>query len=287
MTVNSIFVPLTLRKFIKKCKKIGIFPVTRQKNIHYDMESAEYLISYLAKERAVKIKIPAGKTARFCLFRALCNLRPPKEIDAKFIVIQDAFLKKAIESKGITCVDNLSPIRDRIYLWQGDITTLKVDAVVNAANSQMLGCFCPNHGCIDNAIHTFSGIQLRLECAELMERQGHPEPTGAAKITKAYNLPSSYILHTVGPIIHGFVKSEDETLLASCYRSCIELAVRNNLTSIAFCCISTGEYHFPNDRAARIAVDTVNELLKTNKKIKVIFNVFTDTDLKIYKRILE
>ena len=169
----------------------------------------------------------------------------------------------------------------------GDITRIEADAIVNAANSGMTGCYCPNHGCIDNAIHTYAGVQLRLACAEIMDRQRHPEPTGQAKITAAFNLPCRYVLHTVGPIINRRVTKEDKELLASCYRSCLELAAENGLESVAFCCISTGEFHFPNQLAAEIAVQTVKEFLQTPTSIKkVIFNVFKDMDKKIYERLL-
>ena len=174
-----------------------------------------------------------------------------------------------------------------LYLWQGDITTLAVDAIVNAANSQMLGCFVPSHGCIDNAIHTYAGVQLRLECARVMSAQKEEEPTGGAKITKAYNLPCHYVLHTVGPIVYGRVTKTDRELLASCYRSCLDLAAENGLHSIAFCCISTGEFHFPNDLAAQIAIQTVTDWQRQNSnQMEVIFNVFKDSDRKIYERLL-
>ena len=151
----------------------------------------------------------------------------------------------------------------------------------------MLGCFCPNHGCIDNAIHTFAGVQLRLTCADLMKQQCHEEETGNAKITPAYNLPCRYVLHTVGPIVHGNLTKKDKELLASCYQSCLELAERNGLKSIAFCCISTGEFHFPNDKAAQIAVETVKRYKEqTHSKIEVIFNVFKELDYNIYKELL-
>lgn len=173
-----------------------------------------------------------------------------------------------------------------LYLWQGDITTLKCGAVVNAANSQMLGCFCPCHGCIDNAIHTFAGVQLRLACDNLMKQQGHEEQTGQAKITPAFNLPSEYVIHTVGPIIQGKLKQSDCELLADCYRSCLTLAEKNGVTSIAFCCISTGEFQFPNEKAAEIAVQTVRKYKsQTQSKIKVVFNVFKDVDYEIYRKL--
>ena len=170
---------------------------------------------------------------------------------------------------------------------QNDTTTVKVDAIVNAANSAMLGCFIPCHGCVDNAIHTAAGFQLRRECARMMALQPGEEPPGRAKITNAYNLPCRYVLHTVGPIVCGAVTAEDRALLASCYRSCLELAAAHGCRSVAFCCISTGEFRFPNEEAARIAVETV-EAYQTQHPhtIEVIFNVFKDTDREIYQRLL-
>lgn len=210
----------------------------------------------------------------------------PRPVSEEFLQVQDAYLQEETRRKGITTLDQLEPVEDGIYLWQGDITTLSCGAIVNAANSQMLGCFVPCHGCIDNAIHTYAGVQLRLECARLMTGQ-EEEPTGNAKITKAYNLPCRYILHTVGPIISGAVTQANRELLASCYRTCLELAAETGLGSIAFCCISTGEFHFPNELAAEIAIQTVGELQRqTPDKIKVIFNVFKNRDYEIYKRLL-
>ena len=176
-------------------------------------------------------------------------------------------------------------LRPGVYLWQGDITTLKCDAIVNAANSGMTGCYIPNHHCIDNAIHTYAGVELRQYCEEMMERQGHPEPTGQAKITLAFNLPCRYILHTVGPIISDRVTRRDRELLASCYRSCLELAAEHGLESVAFCCISTGEFRFPNRLAADIAVETVTDFLKGQTSVKkVIFNVFKNLDRELYEK---
>ena len=245
----------------------------------------EYLISALLKEdpRYRKMDVPVDAQEQTYLLRSLMNVRIPKPIDAEFLEVQDEYLQLETNSKGITDIADLTPVQDNLYLWQGDITTLRCDAIVNAANSGMTGCYYPNHRCIDNCIHSFAGIQLRLDCAEIMERQGYPEPTGKAKITKAYNLPCKYVLHTVGPIIQGRVRKEDEELLASCYRSCLELAEKNGLESVAFCCISTGEFHFPNQRAAEIAVQTVRDY---PGKIKVIFNVFKDMDYQIYQRLL-
>ena len=206
----------------------------------------------------------------------------------RFLKVQDEYLKEEINKKGIVDINNLNPIQKGIYLWQGDITTLRCDAIVNAANSAMTGCYVPNHRCIDNAIHSFAGVELRLECDEIMNRQGHGEPTGQAKITNAYNLPCKYIIHTVGPIISYKLTSEDCELLANCYRSCLNLAAKNNLESIAFCCISTGEFHFPNDKAAQIAIKTVEEFMKKDTSVKkVIFNVFKDMDKEIYRELLK
>ena len=201
--------------------------------------------------------------------------------------MQDAYLQGETAAKVITDIADLTPLQPGLYLWQGDITTLKCDAIVNAANSGMTGCYIPNHRCIDNAIHTFAGVELRLACAELMEQQGYSESTGRAKITPAFNLPCKYVLHTVGPIIDGRVTKADKELLASCYRSCLELAAENGLESVAFCCISTGEFHFPNEQAAQIAVETVKEFLKAQTSVKkVIFNVFKDLDKAIYEKLL-
>ncbi|MDE7168487.1 MAG: protein-ADP-ribose hydrolase [Clostridia bacterium] len=254
------------------------------------MEQAQrrkYLIEYLLSERKLPTELPPNTDAQKRLFRALVNERMPKEASKEFLRIQDEYLREELRQKGVTDIAELSPVAPDIYLWQGDVTTLKCDGVVNAANSQMLGCFCPNHGCIDNAIHTFAGVQLRQECAEIMKAQREEEATGQAKITGAYNLPCKYILHTVGPIVYGELTERHETLLANCYRSCLALADKNGLQSLAFCCISTGEFHFPNERAAQIAIRTVEEYKRqTGSKIKVIFNVFKDYDYEIYARLL-
>ena len=248
-----------------------------------------YLINRLSDEisKGEKIEIPADRDAQKQLLRGLMNIRTPKEADREFLKMQDEYLKEALCRKGITELSGLEPIREGIYLWQGDITTLKCGAIVNAANSGMTGCYVPNHRCIDNAIHTFTGVELRLACAKLMEKQGRPEPTGRAKITPAFNLPCEYVIHTVGPIINGSVTRRDRELLSSCYRSCLELAAQKGIESLAFCCISTGEFHFPNVSAAEIAVNTVKEFLKKQTSVKkVIFNVFKDTDKEIYSKLL-
>lgn len=250
-------------------------------------ERRMYLIRALLEENPRYPEIPPSDKQQKMLLRSLMNVRPPRPISEGFLAVQDEYLQEELRQRGITDLADLTPIGEGIYLWQGDITTLRCDAIVNAANSQLLGCFCPCHGCIDNCIHTYAGVQLRLECARLMKRQGREEETGRAKITRAYNLPCKYILHTVGPIIQGRLTKRDEELLASCYRSCLELAVRNGVDNIAFCCISTGEFHFPNDRAAEIAVQTVRKFIQEKKSgIKVIFNVFKDLDYKIYRNLL-
>lgn len=252
-------------------------------------ERRRFLIQELLRENPVyeDVQIPADTSEQRQLLRGLMNVRMPKKISKEFLDIQDAYLQKVTEEKPIVDIDTLIPVQEGLYIWQGDITSLRCDAIVNAANSGMTGCYVSNHRCIDNCIHTFAGIQLRNECAKLMREQGQEEPTGKAKITSAYNLPCRYVLHTVGPIIYGSPSEKDCQLLAECYKSCLKLASENALESVAFCCISTGEFHFPNDRAAEIAVDTVKEFLKQETSVKkVVFNVFKDIDKDIYRKLL-
>ena len=252
-------------------------------------ERRKFLIRELLQENAQyrDVEILAGEEEQRQLLRGLMNVRLPGRIGREFLKVQDEYLQAETAAKGITELNDLRPVAEGIYLWQGDITTLRCDAIVNAANSGMTGCYVPNHRCIDNCIHSFSGIQLRMDCAEMMRMQGHEEETGKAKITKAYNLPCRYILHTVGPIISGTPTKTDCELLAGCYRSCLELAAENGLESVAFCCISTGEFHFPNDRAAQIAVGTVKEFMVQETSVKkVVFNVFKDLDKEIYRKLL-
>ena len=252
-------------------------------------ERLDYLLRYLLAEHKeyANIRVPDDLLEKRNLLRSLMNVRPPVPASAEFLAVQDAYFQERLSERGITRLEDLTPVRPGVYLWQGDITTLTADAIVNAANSQMLGCFVPCHGCIDNAIHSAAGLQLRDECSRLMEQQGRPEPTGQAKLTGGYNLPARYVLHTVGPIIHGHVTPRDREQLASCYRSCLKLASEHELQSVAFCCISTGEFHFPNQEAARIAVQTVKEFLQAPTTVrKVIFNVFKDIDAKIYTDLL-
>ena len=252
------------------------------------MDKPTYLIEYLLEEHGdgKGIAIPKREEERFRLFRSLVNLRAPRPISEEFLTVQDEFLKEKTAEKGITDFKGLTPVQSRVYLWRGDITTLKCGAIVNAANSAMLGCFYPCHGCIDNAIHTYAGIQLRLKCAEIMSEQGHEELVGKAKITPAYNLPCEKVIHTVGPYVDGRLTQRHCEQLSSCYRECLKAAAENKISSIAFCCISTGEFHFPKREAAEIAVNTVTEFLKHDSEIEVIFNVFGKDDLKIYQRLL-
>ncbi len=248
-------------------------------------ERRVYLIRTLLDEQGYRNEIPKDVYEQKRLLRALFNVRPPEPISDEFLAVQDAYLKEAIREKGVTTLAELSPIRPHQYLWRGDITTLEADAIVNAANSQMLGCFSPNHGCIDNAIHTFAGVQLRLACHKLMRAQGHEEPTGTAKITPGYNLPAKYVLHTVGPIVSGRLTDRHRRELASCYESCLNLAAINGLSSVAFCCISTGVFGFPQKEAAEIAVETVTAFQK-HTEIDVVFNVFKEADLRLYQSLL-
>lgn len=246
-------------------------------------EKLDFLINSLLDDMP-EYKLEAQSiTDKKILLRALMNLRPPMKLNKEFLQVQDEYLSLEREAKGIIDAEELPEILPGLSLWQGDITRLKADAIVNAANSSLLGCFVPLHKCIDNAIHSASGLQLRDECYHIMKAQNSPEPTGSAKLTRGYNLPAKFVIHTVGPIITGKLSHEDCEELESCYNSCLELAEKNNLNSLAFCCISTGEFHFPNDEAAKIAVSTVKEFMsKASSLKKVIFNVFKDIDLKIY-----
>lgn len=251
-------------------------------------EKLLYLIKYLLRENPnySDIEIPTDNTERFLLYRSLVNIRPAVPAGDKFLKTEDEFLTEyTAEKKGITDIAALKPVEDGIYLWRGDITTLKCSAIVNAANSGVTGCWQPCHNCIDNCIHTFSGVRLRSKCAEIMQKQGHEELTGSAKITPSYNLPCDYVIHTVGPVVNGALSSEHCELLRSSYNSCLGIAVQNNIKSIAFCCISTGVFGFPQKDAAEIAINSVREFRK-NHNIEVIFNVFTERDYEIYNGLL-
>lgn len=250
-------------------------------------EQLDFLINYLLRERAEEFDVPQDFQSKRALLRSLMNVRPPLKISDEFLKVQDEFLSAETSSKTLTSPQDINETKGKLMLWQGDITTLEVDAIVNAANSKLLGCFIPHHNCIDNVIHSAAGVQLRLECDRIMKNQGHDEEVGKAKITDAYNLPSAHVIHTVGPQIpSGSMPSKrDCDDLASCYRSCLEIASYNRLESVAFCCISTGVFNFPQDLAAQIAIKTVDEYLKSNETTlkHVIFNVFTDRDYLIYK----
>lgn len=250
-------------------------------------ERRRFLIDWLCAEepRYARLPVPADAQGQRDLLRSLMNVRAPRGIDADVLAVQDAYLREEIAQRGVTRVEDLQPVREGIYLWQGDITTLAADAIVNAANSALLGCFQPLHSCIDNCIHSYAGMQLRLKCAELMRAQGHDEPTGQAKLTPAYNLPSKYVLHTVGPIVEGRLTEAHCAQLASCYRACLQLAAAHGCESIAFCSISTGVFGFPKEAAAEIAIRTVEDWkAETGSPMRVIFNVFSDSSLALYRR---
>lgn len=252
-------------------------------------EALPAAIGLLLEERDEANDIPEDSRAQWDLFRALVNTRPPVSASEELIVSQDCLLQGILEYRGTTTLDDIEIVegRNSMRLWRGDITTLDVGAIVNAANSQMLGCFVPGHHCIDNAIHTFAGIQLRLECARLMEEQGYPEPTGMAKVTSAFNLPSRCIIHTVGPIARGKASDLDRVLLANCYAACLDAALEAGCESIALCCISTGVFGFPQDEAAHIAVTTVGEWLDGHDNdLDVVFNVYGETDERLYRELL-
>ena len=247
------------------------------------------LLAEMPEYREQAGQFPPDDTSQRGLLRSLMNVRPPMPLDRAFLEVQDALLSAETEEKGVVDGDALPPTAGdaRLVLWQGDITRLRADAVVDADNAALLGCFVPCHGCIDNAIHSAAGLQLRDACAEIMRAQGHPEPAGRAKLTGGYNLPARYVLHTVGPVVGRWVTWKDRRELASCYRACLELAAEHGLRSVAFCCISTGVFCFPQQRAAKIAVETVQQFLEKGSPVEqVIFNVFTERDLKIYEELL-
>lgn len=265
------------------------------------MKELDFLINKLIEEdeKYKAIRIPREYSDKRNLLRALMNVRMAGNINEEFLEVQNKFLSKEVKEKGVITLDkietvdnelgrskdnNLNEKLGKISIWQGDITTLAVDAIVNAANSELLGCFVPCHRCIDNAIHSQAGIELREECFEIMKEQGHLEETGKAKITKGYNLPAKHVIHTVGPIVYNGLTESLRNDLKSSYKSCLELMIENNLRTIAFCCISTGEFHFPNGEAAKIALKTVLEFLEENgeKVDRIIFNVFKDIDKEIY-----
>lgn len=252
-------------------------------------ERRRFLTEALLKENDEYkgIEIPSDEEGQKQLLRGLMNVRPAASAPENFLSIQDEYLKEEIAEKGITDVDSLETWNDGLCLWRGDITTLRCDAIVNAANSGMTGCYIPNHRCIDNAIHTYAGVQLRMACAKIMAEHGEPEPTGRAKITPAFDLPCRFVIHTVGPIVSGRLTNNDREALASCYRECLRIAADKGLGSIAFCCISTGEFRFPRREAAEIAVSEVRSFMKRETSVKkVIFNVFKEEDEQLYRELL-
>lgn len=263
-------------------------------------EDVAYLVNWLQDERGMgEGHIEAKDSPRWFLetwekFRGLVNTRQPKPASPEFLMHQDRLLHDVTAEKGIVNANEIdpSPIDGRLAVWQGDITTLAVDGIVNAANNGLLGCWIPGHYCIDNAIHTFAGVQLRLECAKIMEKQGHEEPVGRAKVTSGYNLPAKYVIHTVGPMVRGVPTLEQRKELAQCYLSCLDAALEHHMGSLAFCCISTGVFGFPQQEGARIAVDTVRSWLDSHADelakhpMRVIFDVYSDDDLRYYRELL-
>lgn len=255
-------------------------------------EALGRLVAYLGAERPefAGLAVPDDPDERWALARSLMNMRLPRAVPDEALADQDAVLRARIARIGVTDARELPavPGDERIALWRGDITALAADAIVNAANSKLLGCFIPGHHCIDNAIHTFAGMQLRLACAQLMRAQGHDEPVGHAQVTHAYNLPSRFVVHTVGPMVpSGDPTPQQCEQLASCYRACLDAAAGAGCASIAFCCISTGEFRFPRERAARIAVDEVRAWLAAGGRMeRVVFDVFGEADEQVYRTLL-
>ena len=245
-------------------------------------------------EQYKDIQTPADTDGKRRVLRSLMNIRMPKRMNGTVLAVQDEYLRERIKENGIVTLSDIPVIRDRLSIWQGDITRLAVDAIVNAANSQMLGCFVPMHTCIDNCIHTFAGVQLRAECARQMNElrgkygAGYEQPTAVPMLTDAYNLPAKKVVHIVGPIVQGGLSPALENDLADCYQNTLDLCAENGLRSVAFCCISTGVFHFPNKRAAEIAVETVERWLAEHggKIDRVIFNVFKDEDKAYYEKLL-
>jgi O-acetyl-ADP-ribose deacetylase (regulator of RNase III) len=252
-------------------------------------ERRRLLIGALLDEqpRYSSISVPQAEDEQKNLLRSLMNVRPASPVSEEILRVQDEYLREENRNRGEVALSDLTPAEPGIYLWRGDITTLRVGAIVNAANSGMTGCYQPCHSCIDNCIHTYAGMQLRLFCDDIMQKQGYPEPTGKAKITPAFNLPCDWVIHTVGPIVQGRLTDKHRRQLADCYRACLDIAEENEVGSIAFCCISTGVFMFPNDEAAAIAVRTVREhKAASGSGIKVVFNVFKEQDERLYAALL-
>lgn len=264
----------------------------------------------LEKLKADSVEYKALETGGYSLeekknaIRSLMNIRMPRELSDELVDLQNEYLQEEREAKGVVTLRDIPTIKeqlnssashaDKVSLWQGDITRLEVGAIVNAANSQMLGCFVPCHRCIDNAIHSAAGMQLREECSHIMSRRrmkygrNYEEPTGTATLTSAYNLPCEYVIHTVGPIVYGRLNDKLCQDLQNCYENVLQCCLEHHIKSVAFCCISTGEFHFPNDKAAEIAWETVSVFLEKHgdRMERIIFNVFKDSDLELYEEIL-
>ena len=257
-------------------------------------ERLDYLVEAFKADSGEyrNLRTPKDTEGKRRILRSLMNIRMPGEMDEGVVEIQDDYLQERIRENGIVELSDIPEIRDGISIWQGDITRLRVDAIVNAANSQMLGCFIPMHTCIDNCIHSFAGIQLRAECNRKMNRmrsrygRDYEQPTAVPMLTDGYNLPAKHVIHIVGPIVEGRLTKELEQDLADCYRNSLDLCLENGIRSIAFCCISTGVFRFPNQRAAQIAVGTVTEWLTEHPEgiERVIFNVFKDEDKEYYEK---
>lgn len=245
------------------------------------MKVIDRLIEILSDERG-GASPDLAENKKHDYFRALCNVRPPMPISEEFLRLQDEYLTEQTRLRGTVDINGFT-YKNGIALWQGDITRLNADAIVNACNCKLLGCFQPLHNCIDNIIHSNAGIQVRLNCNEIM--RGNDELNGKVKVTKAYNLPSKYIFHTVGAIVYGNVTKQNQNDLKNCYLSCLDKAAEMKLNSIAFCCISTGVYGYPKDKACSLAVQTVKDWqAQTHSNVKIIFNVFTDEDRCYYER---
>jgi O-acetyl-ADP-ribose deacetylase (regulator of RNase III) len=280
--------------------------IVKEKSGMEQSERLDYLVKEFIQDSVTNkgLEVPDNDEEKKVVLRSLMNIRMPGDMDKEVLKVQDEYLRERAVEKGIIGLGNIPTVResigsthvyaDKISIWQGDITRLKVGAIVNAANSQMLGCFAPMHTCIDNCIHTFAGVQLRQECDRYMNnmkmRYGkrYEEPTGEAVLTGAYNLPADYVIHTVGPIVGGRLNDTHRRYLKKCYESIMQCCIDNNIRSVAFCCISTGVFCFPNDEAARIAVETVSDYLDkySDRFDRVVFNVFKDYDLQLYENLL-
>ena len=257
----------------------------------------DYLVEAFKADSAEykDLQTPEDREGKQRILRSLMNVRMPGQLPDAVVKVQDEYLIGRVEEKGIVRLSDIPVIRDGLSIWQGDITRLAVDAIVNAANSQMLGCFIPMHTCIDNCIHSFAGVQLRAECARKMNQlrtrygRDYEQPTAVPILTDGYNLPAKKVIHIVGPIVSYRLTPALEKALADCYRNTLDMCLENGLKSVAFCCISTGVFHFPNKRAAEIAVETVTAWLSEHggQMERVIFNVFKEEDRKYYEELIQ